>query len=476
MPDGTKVSVPAAIQAAAQLHQSGRLRKAEVIYKQVLQAEPDNVDALHLLGLVARQFGNHEIAVGLIDRAVKLNPKVAMFHNNLGETYRTIGKLDEAVTHCKTALVLQPVFPEASYNLAMALRSMGKLDEAIANFEQAICGKPDFIEAYIGLSETLHKQRKPEEAIACLQKGLPILPNHPALLCGIGIVLNASDRKDEAIVHYEQALIAHPNVPELSYNLAAVYRDQGKLSEAAACLRRVLQTNPNKDTSDTARHLLAVMQQETTESAPEGYVREIFDNYAQAFDQHLVEKLEYRVPRLLGDAIKCFLGPAQHKLDSIDMGCGTGLLGPEIRNISKSMVGIDLSSEMIKKARERAIYDRLIVGDLVERLKELPQDSSDLATAADVFVYVGKLDQVFEQCRRILHTGGLFAFSLEAASDDNNDFSLHTTGRYQHSRAYIQKLSQRFNFAEIHFAPIHVRKEKDEPVPGYIYLLSKQAN
>ncbi len=475
MPDGTAVPVPAAIQAAIQHHQAGRIRRAQAIYNLVLQIEPNNVDAMHLLGLVTRQLGDHETAVGLISKAIKLSPNVAMFHNNLGETCRTMGRLDEAVAHCKRALMLQPGFPEAYYNLAMALRSQGKLDEAIPHFEQATRGKSDFIDAYIGLSETLHKQGKSEEAIACLQKGLSIQPDHPALLCGIGIVLSASGRNDEAIQHYKQALVMYPDIPQLSYNLAAVYRNEGRLADAAACLRKVIESNPSKHTIDTARHLLAVMQQVTTDSAPEGYIREIFDNYAQTFDKHLVEKLEYRVPRLLGDAIKKFLGPAHDMLDSLDLGCGTGLFGLELKTISKSLVGIDLSPQMVMKARERAIYDRLVVGDLLERLKELPQNSFDLATAADVFIYVGKLDGVFEHCRRILRPGGLFAFSLEATSDDSNDFLLHTTGRYQHSCAYIRNMSQCFNFAEMHFAPIHVRKEKNEPVPGYIYLLSKQA-
>ena len=89
---------------------------------------------------------------------------------------------------------------------------------------------------------------------------------------------------------------------------------------------------------------------------------------------------------------------------------------------------------------------------------------------------MGKLDEVFEHCRRILRPGGMFAFSLEATPDEKKDFSLHTTGRYQHSRGYVRNLSQRFNFAELHFAPIHVRKEGNEPVPGYIYLLRRQAS
>lgn len=475
LPDGTILPVPAAIQAGVQLHQAGRFRKAEAIYSLVLQADPNNADALHLKGLVARQLGNHKIAASLISQAINLSPNIAMFHNNLAETYRTMDRLEEAVAHGTKALALQPNFPEAHYQLAMALRSQGKLDEAIAPLEQAIRGKPDFIEAYVGLGETLHKQSKSEEALDCLQKGLSIRPDNPALLIGIGIVLGELGRHDEAIQHYKQALVIRPDVPEFSYYLAAAYRNQGNISEAAACLRKLIETSPDKNTADTARLQLAVLQQVTPDHAPEGYVLKLFDDFAQTFDQHLIEKLDYRVPGRLGDVIKSFVQPGRHKLDTLDMGCGTGLIGLELRDLSRRLVGIDLSSKMLAKACERAIYDDLITGDLLMQMKGLPQDSFDLAVSADVFIYIGKLDQVFECCRNILRPGGLFAFSLEAAADDNVDFLLHTTGRYQHSRAYIRNLSQRFNFAEMHFSTIDVRKEKNEPVPGYIYLLRKQA-
>jgi predicted TPR repeat methyltransferase len=468
------VSVPAAIQAAAQLHHAGRLRKAEVIYKQVLQAEPDNVDALHLMGLVACQFGNHETAVGLIGRAIKLNPKVAMFHNNLGQTYLTMGKPEEAITHCKEALALQPDFPEAYYNLAMALRAQGRLDEAIVCFEHAVRLKSDFIGAWVGLAETLHKQGKGDEALAACQNVLSRHPDDAALLSSMGILLRALGRVDDAIAHYKKAIALRPDIPELHNNLAIAYKAQGNLAEAAACYRRVLELRPN---DESARHLLNAMQQSMSDYAPQGYVQETFDNYAEKFDQHLTEKLEYRVPQLLGEAVKGVPERSNGgKFDILDLGCGTGLMGVELRDISRRLVGIDLSPKMIAKARERSIYDQLVVGDLFEQLAKLEPDGFDLLTSADVFVYIGNLTPIFEQCYRILRPQGLLAFSVEALPDEEKDFHLATTGRYQQSRAYIGKLSQRFGFSEMYFAPIQSRKEEGKPVSGYLYLLLKQAN
>ena len=473
LPDNTTVSVTTAMQAAMQHHQAGRLRRAQAIYNLVLQAAPNNVDALHLLGLVTRQFGNHEIAVGLINQAIKLNPNVAMFHNNLAETYRVMDRPDEAIAHCKKALALQPDFSEAYYNLAMALRMQGKLDEAIACFEQAIRGKPGFIEAHAGLGETLHKQGRADEALATYRKALHSYPDNPTLLSSMGIALRTLGRVDEAIAHYKKAIAVRPDIPELHNNLGVIYKAQGKLSEAAACFRQVLELRPN---DGSARHLLNALQQQTTDCAPRGYVQETFDNYAQGFDKHLAGKLEYRVPEIMGKAIKTFLAHNSQKMDILDLGCGTGLVGVELREISRRLVGIDLSPKMIAKARERGVYDQLVVGDVLDHMTKLEQDTFDLVTSADVFVYIGNLHPVFEHCRRILCPGGLFAFSLEALPDENRDFVLAATGRYQQSRAYIGKLSQHFGFIEVHFTPIHVRKEQDQPVNGYIYLLRKQAN
>lgn len=477
-----------------QHHQAGRLRKAQAIYNRVLQVEPANVDALHLLGLVTRQFGNYGAAVGLIEQAIKLNPNVPMFHNNLAETCRAMDKLEEAITHSKQALALQPGFPEASFNLGMALRAQGKLEEAIACFEQAVRAKPDLIEAQAALAETLHKQGKSDAALAVYQKALARYPDNPTLLSSMGIVLRAMGRVDEAIAQYKKAIAARPDIPELYNNLGIAYMAQrnlsdaaeyfrkgaayayargryaGNFSEAAECFSKVLELQPN---NDIARHLLSALQQEVTDHAPRGYVQEIFDDYAQTFDQHLTRKLEYQVPQLLGAAIKELLGEHGQKLDVLDLGCGTGLVGREIRDISRRLAGVDLSPKMIAKARERAIYDDLAVDDVADCMAKQAQGCFDLITSADVFIYIGNLQSIFEHGQRILRPGGLFAFSLEALADESREFILAPTGRYQQSRTYIDNLSRRFNFAEARFSPIKVRKEEGKPVSGYIYLLRK---
>ena len=61
-----------------------RLQEAEAIYRSVLKDQPQHPDALHLLGCIARQTGKNDIAVNLIEKAIKLNPKASNFYNSCG--------------------------------------------------------------------------------------------------------------------------------------------------------------------------------------------------------------------------------------------------------------------------------------------------------------------------------------------------------------------------------------------------------
>jgi predicted TPR repeat methyltransferase len=164
--------------------------------------------------------------------------------------------------------------------------------------------------------------------------------------------------------------------------------------------------------------------------------------------------------------------PSAH-LNILDLGCGTGLFGIEIKNIKKKLVGIDLAPRMIQKARERELYDQLIVGDLLEYMAEFKPDEFDLIAATDVFIYVGNLQPVFEQVSRILPIGGLFTFSLESTQKNVGGFTLDKTGRYTHGSAYVTQLCAEHGLVEQKFEQATLRMAEGKPVWGYLYLLKK---
>ena len=127
-----------ALEIAIEHHQAGQLQAAEQIYRQILEQDPKQPDALHLLGVIAHQTGHHEAAVEHIRRAIALRPLAASYFNNLGAAYRALGDLDQVVACCRRAIELKPDYSDACNNLGIALKDQGRLDEAIGCYQDAI--------------------------------------------------------------------------------------------------------------------------------------------------------------------------------------------------------------------------------------------------------------------------------------------------------------------------------------------------
>lgn len=471
LPDDRAVSVAVALQVGIEHHQAGRLRKAAATYDGVLRAEPHNADALHLLGITTRQLGNPELALELIGKAIQLQPGTALFHNNLSETYRALGRSSESLVEAQKALTLQPGLAEAHYNVGMALRELANPHDALAHFRMAIQARPQLAEAYIGLSQVLCSLGSHQEMLETLRAAAALAPRNIAVIRALGEALRIQNHFDEAIAHFQQALADHPRVGQLYNDLATVYLATGDKRQMAECYRQLLALEPD---NAVARHLLNAAEHIHSDAPPTDYVRNLFDQYAAKFEDHLVNKLEYRAHELLGQAIRTAVG-ARLALDSIDLGCGTGLLGKELRAISRHLTGVDVAPKMIQKARNCGIYDQLVTSDLENFLEHLPADSVDVLAATDVFIYVGKLDKVFQQSRRVLRAGGILAYSLEALADEQGLFALMPTARYAHSNAYISELCKRYKLSIAHQADVVLRKEHNQPVAGYIHVLIKDA-
>jgi predicted TPR repeat methyltransferase len=234
--------------------------------------------------------------------------------------------------------------------------------------------------------------------------------------------------------------------------------------EAIAAYRRALESGG--DAGEIEFALAALGADTSPVVAPKQHVTNLFDKYADTFDQHLVSGLKYQTPALLFDAIARFSPPAN--MEILDLGCGTGLFGPQMRPLARTLTGIDLSSNMLKKAEQRQLYDHLICGDIAEFLAT-QRDAFDLVVAADVFVYIGDLSKVFSGVRGALREGGLFGFSVEAT--DEADFVLRTTLRYAHSVAYLEKLARDHRFALESVEARVIRQENEVDVNGYLAVM-----
>jgi tetratricopeptide (TPR) repeat protein len=169
-------SAAQALQSAMMHHQNGNLPQAETLYKQILQANPNQPDALHLLGLIGKQRGDTETAVKLMNKALAIKPDYVEAHVNLGATLQQQNKLQAAAASYRKALALRPNYAEVHSNLGVVLREEGKLDEAAECFLQALKLKPDFSEAFGNLDAVLKQMSEPADALAYYRKVLELSP------------------------------------------------------------------------------------------------------------------------------------------------------------------------------------------------------------------------------------------------------------------------------------------------------------
>jgi predicted TPR repeat methyltransferase len=208
-------------------------------------------------------------------------------------------------------------------------------------------------------------------------------------------------------------------------------------------------------------------------AAPEDYVRALFDAYSERFESHLVVALSYCGPQLLRAALEraCVRRARPFAFARmIDLGCGTGLMAAALRDVAPHAMGVDLSPRMVEAAARTGLYDELHVGDGAAILRKEPAASADLVIAADVFVYIGDLADMFEQAALVLNAGGLFAFSVQKTPVH---WALGADLRYSHSETYLRALAAGGGFDVVALEEASSRKDNGIDVPGLVCVLSR---
>lgn len=266
----------------------------------------------------------------------------------------------------------------------------------------------------------------------------------------------------------QASLATTPHSETLLHQVARLQLRLDRRADALITWRRMLALDPGHA---EARHMVAVLAGEVPEKANEAYVAALFDAFADSFDEKLVGWLDYRAPQHVAAAVRAALGEGTSAARAIDLGCGTGLLAPELRGLVKHLDGVDLSPKMVEKARARRLYDALVVGEIVAELRKHPA-GYDLVAAADVLSYFGDLRALFEAVRAALPEGGLFVATVEKGGGAR--YQAGKTGRYQHGEAYLRKRAAEAGFVVLSLDEIELRKEENRPVQGYVFALRAQ--
>ena len=446
-------------------YQAGRLEQAEVLATLITQQFPSHPFAWKVLGVVYQQVGRLGESVAPLKSAVQLSQQDADAHSNLGITLKGLGRLDEAEASYKQAIALNPDFAEAHSNLGVTLQELGRLNEAEASYKQAIALKPGIAETHNNLGVALQKLERLNEAEESYKQAIALKPDYAEAHSNLGSTLKELGRLGESEARYRQAIALKPDLTEAHKNLGNTLKELERLDEAEVSYRRAIALEPE---DSSAKHLLAALSGNTTASAPLDYVEGLFDDYASKFDRSLVDNLGYKIPKVIKEII--LRDRDSDSLGSVvDLGCGTGLLGAEIRAFCGHLAGLDLSQKMLDEAKKKNIYDALIKQDILGYLAN-ENLNFDYFIAADVFVYIGDLTDVFHLIKSRNKTSGKLVFSTE--NYDGDGFLLEQSGRYSHSRMYIEGLCEKLGYKVRHVETQPLRKKNNEQyISGGLYIL-----
>lgn len=563
-------SIEVFFQQALNAHESGDLKYAKDVYEYILIIQPEHVETIHALGMLASDLQQWETAIAWIQRALSIQPNSAHFHFHLANAFKNNNQLEFASVHYQTALRLQPNYAEAHNNLACLFYKQNKLYEAYMHYAQAIDLKSDYLEAHFNLGlvflaqkeinaavtqfknvlslhpnsiqghwqlasiywqaqdlEKVHyhykkilslepdslellnnlaalmlKKEQPGIAIDYLKRALAIDPKHKIARNNLAAMLLQSNQLKEAIWHYSLYLNLVPLDTEALFNRAHSLMLTGQLNEAIYDLKKILTIDDKHiDTycnlaaiylklNDRATSLIyyqtilnlsnnhpianymvsALTQRSTPDSAPLEYIKNLFDNYAFQFDTHLQNVLQYRTPELLREQLNPFLKNKKYNL--LDLGCGTGLSGQCFIDIAKKITGIDISGNMLIKAKEKACYDVLIEKDILKGIAELKK-YFDLILCIDTLVYFGNLNEFFTKITFCLAANSLLAFSVELSDNNIISYTLQTNGRYQHAEIYVKELAKKNQLKLLSYAKVAGRQQENKAIQMGLFIFQK---
>jgi len=305
-----------------------------------------------------------------------------------------------------------------------------------------------------------------DEALACFERAVALDPAHARAWNNLGAACQRLGDLRRAEEAYRRAVARDPALVPPSVNLGRLCEGRGDYAGAAACYRAALDRHPG---DDMLRHLFAAASGENPERAPRDYVQSLFDAQAPRFDAHLVQDLGYRVPERLAELLRPALGIGPARV--LDLGCGTGLAGAALAGPGIELVGVDLSPAMLQQASRRGIYARLLQADVLEALAQGAAGEYAAVVAADVFIYIGELGDVFEGVARALAAGGRFAFSIEAL--DGGTYRLRPSGRYAHALDYVRALGAACGMAFESATDTRIRGHGAGGVDGRLVLMRK---
>jgi predicted TPR repeat methyltransferase len=467
---------------AARLIDAGRLEAARPLLSAARLLAPPSAELTMIGARLALGSGAWDEAMRELDLGIAAAPAHPGLRKCRADLRQRMGDRDGSARDAAEAVIVDPADPQAKAILGVALLDLGRVDDAVACLAEAVAGAPRDIDYREALSSALEKAGDPDTALLVLTDGIGLSPASIAMR-NAAILLCVRRRDFNQAVRLAEQARSLGIADACTFGLKGhALSSLGKHDEAAIAYQDALKLGPE---DPYVRHLVVSSgAMPDSKRAPEGYVRTVFDGYADRFETHLIS-LGYRIPGAIRTLLQAHpkiaaglpVGPV------LDLGCGTGLVGLAIGDLPLGpLTGVDLSPRMLAHARAKRLYAELREADVVTDLGA-HTERWPLIVAADVLCYFGALDELLAVVRQRLEPGGWFVFSVEAMLPDhdgvvpgNGNWALHRQGRYTHAESYVYEAICAAGFRVLRMDRPVIRQEAGGDVPGLLFAIEPIAH
>lgn len=397
---------------------------------------------------------------------VQGDPRIFMMGMRLAEA---AGQPEGAIKAARHAVKIAPDWAPAVLDLALLLARQNQFVEAANEAKRAVKLAPGDLRTLRGAIDIAHRAGYVALALEFLPHAIELAaPNNQTYKRMMALDLAALGRHGEAIHLFTELLAINNTDQEVLQWRADAALASGNRAAAVADWDALVALDPD---NPIYRFNRDVALGNTPATQPDSLPRQLFDEMAATYDQHMVRGLRYQLPKKVADLI--LNKYPDRKLNLLDLGCGTGLLGACLGRLDGFLIGVDLSEKMLEQASRHQVYDRFHQVNVLDALRDTPAELYEVLTALDVFIYVGDLNSVIPNMHRIAKPGGYVIFSCEQALAEEAPWVLRPTKRYAHEKQHVEQLCRAAGFSDVAIQDITLRYEGDRPVEGYWVVAQK---
>ena len=338
----------------------------------------------------------------------------------------------------------------------------GDLNAAAQLFRKVVDANSEHVAAWRALSNVLAELGDRDGAGEASERANAVEAEHVSEV-GASLLFHGDGLRAQSF--FEKALELDADCVSAHWLMGEVFVRRGERDTALGHYRRCAEIAP--DASGPGYMIAALGGDASPDRAPDAYVTAFFDWYADHFDSHLTDRLNYTGPKQVADVLATVRPEGLGRV--LDLGCGTGLGGVALDGRFESLTGVDLSAAMLERARAIGLYDELVQGELLEILNDRADAAFDTVIAVDVLVYVGALEDLLAQVRRVLVDEGVFVASFEEGVDGDG-WELAASGRYRHAADYIRRAGLDAGFGGVTVNRVSLREEYGDPVAGLLAI------